>query len=127
MDIIVAVNNRITLNNKVAVNNRDEINVMIKKIFLVFLTGFFVACTSDNEHFCVRYEYLYTQLDDPDVPPFSEIYSQLQQDLKDPNKDKNHTKMMLFVLKEFQQGIKPDHESAKDYCVRRKRWEAYNR
>lgn len=98
---------------------------MMKKLFLIGLVGLLAACASDNEHFCVRYEYLYTQLNEPDVPPFSEIYSQLQSDLKDPSKDKNHTTMMLFVLKEFEQGIKPEHESAKDYCNRRKRWEAY--
>ena len=83
------------------------------------------ACSSGNEQFCVRYEYLYDQLDDPDMPPFSEVREQLMNNLKNPNKDHNHARMMLFVLNEFQNGIKPDREKPKAFCLRTKRWEAY--
>jgi uncharacterized lipoprotein NlpE involved in copper resistance len=83
------------------------------------------GCASDNEHFCMRYEYLYEQLSDPDVPPYDEIRLQLLMDLNDPKKDHNHAKMMLFVLEEYQLGIKPEDEPAQAYCVRRQRWQAY--
>jgi hypothetical protein len=99
---------------------------MNKKLLLLLpLLSVVLACTSDNEHFCMRYEYVYEQLEDPNAPPLAEIWEQLEMDLKDPDKDHNHTKMMIFVVKEFETGLKPEDESSQDYCMRRERWQAY--
>ncbi len=98
---------------------------VMKKLIILGLLALLAACTSDNEHFCVRYKYVYDQLDEPGIAPYSEIEVMLRKELKDPSKDHNYTRIMLFVLDEHRTGIKPEYEDAKDYCMRRQRWKAY--
>ena len=87
---------------------------------------FFVACSSENEHFCVRYEYVYTQLDDPSLPSYSELKQQLQMDILEKSKDNDHEKFMLFVLEDYRAEAKPHNISPKDYCLQAKRWTSYH-
>ena len=97
----------------------------MKQLLLLLSVLVLTACTSDNEHFCMRYKYMYDQLDEPDMLPFSVIRNRLLDELDDPNKDHNYTRVMLFVLAEYQSSIKPEDEDAQDYCMRRERWKAY--
>ncbi len=98
---------------------------MIKRsVLLVAIVSLLVSCTSDNEHFCARYEYVYNQLLDPELPAISELRQRLEQDISQ-KKMVEKNQFMLFVLNEFELGIKPDYESAQEYCMRRKRWESY--
>lgn len=94
----------------------------MKKIWLVLIV-FTLGCESDNDHFCAKYSYYYTELSAPDLMPKADIRRQLEADLKKKPSDK--TRMMLFVLDEMQAHVKPDAEPAQNYCQRRQRWNAF--
>lgn len=90
-------------------------------IVLLLLAG----CESSNEHFCARYQYLYDQLLEDDVPSYGEMKLQLMDVLDDPDKDKDQARFMLFVLEDWRSEIKPQHESSQAFCMRTQRWLAY--
>jgi len=82
------------------------------------------ACTTDNEHFCARYDYVYSQLNDPELPSYSEMKQQLQLEIeKDPADEQK--KFMLFVLEDFYIEIKPAHLDAREFCLNSRRWSNY--
>lgn len=83
-----------------------------------------IGCESDNDHFCAKYSYYYTELTQPDILPLFEIRKQLTAELEKKPSDK--TRMMLFVLNEIEVEVKPDSETAQAYCQRRARWNAFN-
>lgn len=83
-----------------------------------------IGCESDNDHFCAKYSYYYTELTQPDILPLFEIRKQLTAELEKKPSDK--TRMMLFVLNEIEAEVKPDSETAQVYCQRRARWNAFN-
>ncbi|MEE8058915.1 MAG: hypothetical protein V3T17_13935 [Pseudomonadales bacterium] len=93
--------------------------------FLLSLPILLLACESDNEHFCARYQYVYEQLLVDDVPPYDEMKLTLVDNLSNPKKDKGQAKFMLFVLEDWYSGFKPEHEPAQDFCMRIKRWQHY--
>lgn len=84
-----------------------------------------LACTPDNEHFCARYQYVYQQLQEDGLPSYSEMKQQLKADLNKPGKDKDQSRFMLFVLQDWYAEFKPEGESARDFCMRMQRWQAY--
>lgn len=86
---------------------------------------FLVACESKNEHFCARYQYVYDQLLEDDVPNYGEMKSALHETLDNPKKDKDQAKFMLFVLEDWRSGIRPQHESSLAFCLRTQRWQQY--
>lgn len=99
-----------------------SINCLILLLLVVGLS----ACESDNEHFCARYNYVYSQLlDDEQLPSYMEMRMQLEQNLRDPKKKKEQAQFMLFILEEWHMGIKPDGESPQAFCMRAERWAAY--
>lgn len=84
------------------------------------------ACESDNEHFCARYNYVYSQLlNDPQLPSYMEMRQQLEQNLQDPKKKKEQQQFMLFILEEWHSGMKPEAEEPRAFCLRAQRWTAY--
>lgn len=97
----------------------------MNKLTVIALSIILAACASDNEHFCSKYSYLYKQLQDPDVPPLSEVRENLNAKLKDPSKDHDQPRMMMFVLNDFEMGGKPDHLTAREYCLQAERWKHY--
>ncbi len=102
-----------------------KINFISKKSVLVFILLLMVGCESDNEHFCARYQYVYDQLLEDDIPPYGEMKEQLMANLVDPKKDEQQAKFMLFVLEDWYSEFKPEHESSQDFCLRIKRWQQY--
>lgn len=99
----------------------------IKLIALLISTLLVAACESDNEHFCARYNYVFSQLleDQQQLPSYIEMRQQLEQDLRNPKKKKEQVQFMLFILEEWQMGILPKGESPQDFCLRTQRWKAY--
>jgi hypothetical protein len=92
----------------------------------VMLGVFLVACSSENQSFCSRYQYLYDQLqEEEDLPTYGEMRQKLTDEINDPSKDKDQSQFMLFVLEDWHSGRKPSQETAKDYCLRTERWKAY--
>lgn len=91
---------------------------------LLFVCVLLAGCESANDHFCAKYSYYYTELTQPDILPRTEIRRQLQAEIDKKPSDK--TRMMLFVLDEIDAGVKPESETAQDYCLRRQRWQAFN-
>ena len=87
----------------------------------VFLAG----CESENEHFCSKYSYFYKELTAPGILPVRELRAQLEGEKKSGGSDRERANMALFVLTDIDRKMKPDNESARDYCLRRKRWERY--
>ncbi|MFT5692758.1 MAG: hypothetical protein ACI92E_002094 [Oceanicoccus sp.] len=85
-----------------------------------------LACKSENEHFCARYQYVYDQLLADDNPSYSEMRQQLQLNVEDQKKNNHQAKFMLFVLEDWNLEIKPEGEDSKDFCIRSKRWEQYH-
>lgn len=83
------------------------------------------ACESDNEHFCARYHYVYNQLLEDDIPSYGEMKSQLMERLINPQTDKQQARFMLFVLEDWYSEIKPMREDPREFCIRIKRWQAY--
>ena len=90
-------------------------------LVVILLSG----CESDNEHFCARYQYVYNQLLVDNLPSYSEMKQSLQAVLADPKKDHDQARFMLFVLEDWHAEIKPEAESARDFCLRINRWQAY--
>ena len=85
-----------------------------------------VACESDNEHFCARYDYVYSQLlDDDELPSYGEMRAQLVLDMSDPKKDKQQAKFMLFVLDDWQSELVQPGETPRESCMRIERWQQY--
>ncbi len=84
-----------------------------------------VGCESKNEHFCARYQYVYDQLLENDVPDYGEMKSALHETLDNPKKDKDQATFMLFVLEDWRSGIKPQHETSRVFCLRIQRWQQY--
>ncbi len=104
---------------------RDTVIKGVKVAVAALLIWGLVACESDNEHFCARYQYVYNQLLEDDIPTYSEMRSQLFVNLDDPKKDKEQAKFMLFVLEDWYSEIKPESEPAREFCMRIKRWQHY--
>ena len=92
---------------------------------LILYMAILVACESDNEHFCARYQYVYDQLLDEDIPTYGEMKQQLLLNLNDIKKDKQQAKFMLFVLEDWYSELKPEGESSNAFCMRIKRWQYY--
>ncbi|MEH6559324.1 MAG: hypothetical protein V7708_16125 [Oceanicoccus sp.] len=84
-----------------------------------------VGCESKNEHFCARYQYVYDQLLEDDVPSYGEMKAALYETLDNPKKDNDQAKFMLFVLEDWRSEIKPQNESSQAFCLRIKRWQQY--
>ena len=100
--------------------------MFMRKIIVIALIGWLAGCADENEHFCARYEYLYTQLETgKDLPSYSEMKQALLADMADPGKKTDQAKFMLFVLEDYHSEFKPYGESARDFCLRIKRWEQY--
>lgn len=97
----------------------------MKIIIAITLVLIISGCASDNEHFCARYEYVYSQLSDPDLPGYNELKQQLQLEISKNKDDSEHEKFMLFVLEDHRSEIKPAHQSPKEFCVSSKRWTYY--
>jgi len=100
---------------------------MPQRLFFCALILFVSACEVDeNEHFCARYSMLFDELEtEVDLPSYDEMKEQLTLTLINPDKDPDQAKFMLFVLDDFHFEIKPKAETARDFCMRINRWEAY--
>lgn len=98
---------------------------VLKFFVLAVLLGSMLGCESDNEHFCARYQYLYDQLLADDVSDYSEMNSQLLDNMSNPDKDREQAKFMHFVLQDWRMEIKPEHEESRKFCMRMKRWQNY--
>lgn len=96
----------------------------MKNLLVVTCVLALVGCESDNDHFCAKYSYYYTELTQPNILPLFEIKRQLTAELEKKPSDK--TRMMLFVLDEIDAEVKPTSETAQAYCQRRARWTAFN-
>ena len=93
---------------------------------LTLVVALLSACESDNEHFCARYNYVYNQLlNEKDLPSYMEMRQQLEMNMKDPKKKKEQAQFMLFVLDDWHNGIKPDGEAPREFCMRVQRWRGY--
>lgn len=97
----------------------------MQKICLLFLLTVLLSCESDNEHFCSKYQFYFNRLTEPGVLPFSQLKPQLKKDLKKNSKAADDAKMALFVIQDIEIGLKKDSETARDYCMRRQRWQGY--
>lgn len=98
----------------------------LRLISIIVLSSVLLAgCESDNENFCARYQYVYKQLLDDDLPPYGEMKQQLVINLADPKKDQQQARFMLFVLEDWYSDLKPVQEPARDFCLRIKRWQGY--
>jgi hypothetical protein len=108
---------------KISLQHKKTITLLI--LFLMF--GLLSACgADDNDHFCARYSYLYTELEgDPNLPSYGEMKTQLLSELSQPDKDHDQAKFMLFVLEDFHSEIKTPGKDAKEFCMKIKRWESY--
>ncbi len=95
------------------------------KALLLIVVLLLAACESDNEHFCARYQYVYNQLLEDDLPTYSDMKSQLMENLANPKKDKEQARFMLFVLEDWYSEIKPATEDTREFCMRIQRWQAY--
>lgn len=92
------------------------------KATLLFLT-LMCSCSSENEHFCTRYQYLYTQLDNKDLLPYTELKSLLLKEIQKNDKPNKKSKMMLLALEDHHIEIIPEGVSSKEFCMSNKRWE----
>ena len=99
---------------------------LISRVALASVLLVLAGCESDNEHFCARYQYVYNQLLDDDIPPYSEMKSQLVANMSDPAKEHEQAKFMLFVLEDWYSELKPEHEDSQAFCMRIKRWQNYH-
>ncbi|WP_339339592.1 hypothetical protein [uncultured Oceanicoccus sp.] len=97
---------------------------LIKGLLLLAI-ALMAACESDNEHFCARYQYVYNQLLEDDLPSYTDMKSQLLNNLANPQKNTQQARFMLFVLEDWHSGIKPVQEDPREFCIRIKRWQAY--
>ena len=103
----------------------DSLIKTITKYLLLAASLLLVACESDNEHFCARYQYVYNQLLEDDLPSYGEMKSQLMENLANPKKDKEQARFMLFVLEDWYSEIKPEGEDSRAFCLRIQRWQGY--
>lgn len=85
-----------------------------------------VSCADNNQHFCARYQYVYSQLDDPDLPSYETLKFQLIKKIAEDQAASDHEQFMLFVLEDYQLGIKSDDQNSKNYCLENKRWQYYH-
>ena len=97
----------------------------IKIVFTVVLLSLLLSCESDNSHFCARYQYVYGQLLEKDLPPYGEMKYQLLEKIAKSKNGDQQSKFMLFVLEDWYSEFKPQGEPAKDFCMRIKRWQYY--
>ena len=95
------------------------------KAIVIICVIFLSACESDNEHFCARYEYVYNQLNDPELPSYNEMKQQLQKEIDERAGDNDQQKFMLFVLEDFHIEIKPQHLTPQVFCLESQRWQYY--
>ena len=102
--------------------------VTVMKITIIGIAVLFLlsGCSSDNEHFCARYAYVYDQLDDPTLPTYGEMKSQLLAKMAREKGDDDQSKFMLFVLEDHHNRINVGGEDAQAFCMRIKRWESYH-
>ncbi|ARN72755.1 hypothetical protein [Oceanicoccus sagamiensis] len=98
---------------------------LLLKGLLLMAVILLAACESDNEHFCARYQYVYNQLLEDDLPSYGEMKSQLMENLNNPKKDKEQAKFMLFVLEDWYSEMKTPEEDTREFCMRIQRWQAY--
>lgn len=97
-----------------------------KRFLLAVVTLALVACESDNEHFCARYQYVFKQLlEQEDLPSYAEMRAQLLRDMKDPKKKKEQAQFMLFVLDDWNNGLLPEGQEPREMCMQLQRWTAY--
>jgi len=94
-----------------------------KALVLFGLAGL-LGCESENEHFCSKYSYFTTELTAEGILPYPALKAQLLEDFR-KKPDSDHTKMALFVLEDINRDMRPESESARDYCTRRERWKMY--
>lgn len=99
----------------------------IKRLFPLLAALALVGCESDNEHFCARYHYVFSQLleQGAELPPYAEMRAQLLKDMKNPKKKKEQAEFMLFVLEDWNYGLLPEGEEPRAFCMRTQRWSAY--
>ena len=83
-----------------------------------------IGCESENEHFCSKYSYFTNELTAEGILPYRDLKEQLEVDLR-KKPDSDHSKMALFVLEDINLDMRPEHETARDYCLRRERWKMY--
>ncbi|WP_299979549.1 hypothetical protein [uncultured Pseudoteredinibacter sp.] len=93
-------------------------------ILLLIVLGLQACGESGHEHFCSKYQYLHGKLTEPGVLPFLTLKKMLREELNEPAK-REDAKMALFVISDIERGLIRGDESPRDYCLRRKRWEAY--
>ncbi len=97
-----------------------------KFIGLLLCSLLLLGCESENEHFCSKYSYFYKELTAPGILPIRDLRAQLERERDGAGADRQRARMALFVLDEIQSELKPEAESARDYCLRRKRWERFH-
>lgn len=97
----------------------------IAKAIVFISISALMACESDNEHFCSRYEYVYDQLNDPELPSYNDMKQQLQKEIDERPGDNDQQKFMLFVLEDFNIEIKPQHLKPREFCMQSQRWKYY--
>jgi len=97
----------------------------MKTVFAFFLISLLLSCQSDNEHFCARYQYVYEQLLEEDLPPYGEMKQQLLEKIARSKGDGQQSKFMLFVLEDWYSEFKPQGEDPRAFCLRIKRWQHY--
>lgn len=95
------------------------------RLGVVVLCLLCIACEDENEHFCSKYQFYHNRLTEPGVLAFSQLKPQLNRDLKKKSKAADDAKMALLVIRDIELGLIKKSESARDYCLRRKRWEVY--
>ena len=98
---------------------------MYFRIFLLTAFTALVGCETDNEHFCAKYEYVYNQLDDPELPTYGEMKEQLEKEIAERPNDHDQQKLMLFVLEDYHLEIKPAHLEPQAFCLQSERWKYY--
>lgn len=99
---------------------------MLKPLSLVIIIISLVSCADENQHFCARYQYVYSQLDDPELPSYETLKFQLIKKIAEDKAGSDHEQFMLFVLEDYQLGIKNSNQSSKSYCLDNKRWLHYH-
>ena len=102
------------------------IRVSIRLVTLLVLLSL-GACESANEQFCARYQYVFNQLlNEKNLPSYNEMHQQLLLNMQNPNKKKEQQQFMLFVLEDWHNGIKPEGEEPREFCMRAQRWKSYH-
>ncbi|WP_019530242.1 hypothetical protein [Dasania marina] len=97
-----------------------------KKTLVIASLLIIAGCSPDNEHFCARYEYVYAQLNDPELPSYGEMKQALQIEISQKPDDNDQQRFMLFVLEEYHLGIKQGHQTPREFCMATERWQYYD-